>query len=143
MDIERCSAMIERHEGRRLHPYLCPAGKMTIGVGRNLIDTGISHEEAEMLLRNDIRRIYAEMLRQEWFCRLDDVRQEALVDMAFNLGIAGVFGFRRMIASLTAGDYAAAAGHALDSAWARQVGSRARELAEMIAKGESYVPNHR
>jgi len=44
-----------KHEGLRLKPYHCPAGKLTIGVGRNLEDKGITEEEAVMLLENDIQ----------------------------------------------------------------------------------------
>ncbi|MFD2234837.1 glycoside hydrolase family protein, partial [Phaeospirillum tilakii] len=43
-----------RDESLRLKPYRCPAGKLTIGIGRNLDDVGISREEAETLLDHDI-----------------------------------------------------------------------------------------
>lgn len=43
-----------RDEGLRLHPYIDSVGKLTIGVGRNLTDMGISQAETEMLLSNDI-----------------------------------------------------------------------------------------
>lgn len=128
--------MLIEHEGLRLRPYLCPAGKISIGVGRNLEDVGISEDEALYLLENDIRR--AEQTAR-WCCRrhgiefsgLQENVQLALLDMAFNLGYR-LSGFRKMFAALKAGDYKEAAREMLDSKWATQVGSRAQELAEMV-----------
>ena len=46
--------LLTRHEGRRPFPYLDTAGKLTIGVGRNLTDRGLSSAEIDLLLANDI-----------------------------------------------------------------------------------------
>ena len=51
---EKLTAQLTKHEGLRLKPYHCPAGKLTIGIGRNLEDKGITEKEAVMLLENDI-----------------------------------------------------------------------------------------
>ena len=53
--MNRIKAQLVRHEGLRLKPYRCTAGKLTIGIGRNLDDCGISQTEAYLLLENDIR----------------------------------------------------------------------------------------
>ena len=55
--MESMIGMLKRHEGLRLKPYQDTIGKLTIGYGRNLDDRGISKEEAEYLLRNDISRV--------------------------------------------------------------------------------------
>ena len=40
-------------EGIKLKPYTDSVGKLTIGVGRNLNDVGISEDEARFLLGNE------------------------------------------------------------------------------------------
>lgn len=124
------------HEGLRLKPYVDAGNRLTIGVGRNLDDAGISKEEALLLLHNDIKRVSRELdERLPWWRSLSDTRQKVLISMAFNLGISRLMGFQNMLASLQEGDFAAAAGHMLDSRWASQVGNRALELAYMMENG--------
>ena len=139
MPIEALRKQLLRHEGEVLHAYEDHLGYLTIGVGR-LIDKrrggGITHDEAMMLLDNDIRRVIDELeSRAPWFKRLDTTRQQAIANMAFQLGVSGLLGFRKMIGALDHGDYRKAADEALDSRWARQTPNRAREIADMIRKG--------
>jgi lysozyme len=127
---------IRLHEGERLKPYRCSAGKLTIGVGRNLDDRGITREESAMLLDNDIRLLEIELFRAlPWASALDDVRQRVLLDMAFNLGLPGLLQFKRTLEAIRTGQYQQAATMMLDSLWARQVGQRAERLARMMATG--------
>ena len=127
---------IRLHEGERLKPYRCTAGKLTIGVGRNLDDRGITSEESAMLLDNDIRLLEVELFRAlPWASALDDVRQRVLLDMAFNLGLPGLLQFKRTLEAIRTGQYQQAATMMLDSLWARQVGQRAERLARMMATG--------
>lgn len=124
------------HEGERLKPYRCTAGKLSIGVGRNLDDTGISHEESLYLLANDIRRAEQDVLRSfAWAKGLDPVRFAALIDMCFNLGISRLRGFKKFLAALAVSDWQGAAIEMMDSAWARQVGQRAFRLRNMVLTG--------
>jgi lysozyme len=134
--MKRLIAMLQRHEGLRLKPYLCTADKLTIGYGRNLDDMGISEDEALYLLQNDIDACYSELNVFNWFQELDQVRQEALVDMRFNLGLPRFLSFKKMIARLIAKEYSQAAEEIINSLYARQVGNRANELAYMIERGE-------
>lgn len=127
--------LLIRHEGLRLKPYLDTVGKLTIGVGRNLDDMGISEAEALHLLRNDIETHRRELGRFPWFQRLDDTRQAVILNMHFNLGAARFNSFRKMIECLEEGDYVSAAGEMLNSRWAAQVGDRARELSTMMMRG--------
>ena len=134
------AAMIRQlrlHEGERLKPYRCTAGKLTIGVGRNLEDRGITAEESAYLLGNDIDRFATELLRAlPWVAQLDEVRQRVLLDMAFNLGMAGLLTFKNTLATIKAGDYQKAAAMMLDSKWAGQVGQRAERLSRMMYTGK-------
>lgn len=125
------------HEGERLRPYRCTAGKLTIGVGRNLEDRGITTEESAMLLSNDISREERELLAAlPWVAKLSEVRQRVLLDMSFNLGLHGLLAFKRTLAAIQAGQYQQAAGMMLESLWARQVGQRAQRLSQMMATGQ-------
>ena len=126
------------HEGLRLKPYRCTAGKLTIGVGRNLEDKGISHDEAMLLLRNDIAEVTVQLEQFDWFRALGPVRRKVLIDMCFNLGMAGLLGFQKMIEALKQGDYEAAADEMVYSRWYRQVGERGRRLERMMRTGEDY-----
>ncbi|CCG42198.1 glycoside hydrolase family protein [Magnetospirillum molischianum] len=124
-----------RDEGLKLKPYRCTAGKLTIGVGRNIEDRGITADEAMVLLDNDIVVIAAELDRAIPFWRkLSDARQRALINMAM-MGVPRLLGFKRMLYALSIGDYPGAAAEALNSKWAGQVGDRAIRLADMIRRG--------
>lgn len=135
--MDQLKAQLKRHEGLRLKPYKCSAGKLTIGYGRNLEDVGISEREAEYLLERDIDKAVADLSRAfDWFGRLDSVRQDVVINMTFNIGLTRLFGFRRMIAALDRGDFNSAADEMLDSKWARQVKGRAKELSRQMKLGE-------
>jgi hypothetical protein len=68
--------------------------------------------------------------RYRWFDALDEVRQQFVAEMAFNLGIARFDGFRVAIAAIAAGDYHGAAVEVLASCWAEPVKGRALVLAQ-------------
>ena len=134
---------IKRHEGFSSTVYRCPTGRLTIGFGR-CVDpdeqgTGITEEEAEDLLANDLVKFEAAARRvvgDNIWSLLNQVRREALIEMAFNMGAGNLAKFRRMINALMAEDYEGAATQALDSRWANQVGKRADRIAERIRTGE-------
>jgi lysozyme len=138
MDLIELKDQLIQHEGLRLHPYRCPAGKLTIGCGRNLEDRGISRDEAMLLLTNDIREAADDVVNiigMGVWDRLTDARQRVLVDMRFNLGPGGFRGFKRMIQAVRDQRWEDAANEMIDSNWARQVTSRANRLAAMMREG--------
>lgn len=133
---DKLTDMLVDHEGLRRKPYRCTAGKLTIGVGRNLDDRGISTDEAMYMLANDIRDSRRELSAAfPWFDKLDEVRQAVLIDMCVNLGLSRLQGFRNTLALIGVGKYEAAAQEMLDSKWAEQVGRRAQRLSRMMATG--------
>lgn len=135
-DRQKLIQQLRRHEGERLKPYRCSSGKLTIGVGRNLDDRGITAAESAYLLNNDIDRVWVELeSRMPWIRQLNEARQRVLLDMAFNLGIDGLMKFRNTLATIRAGDYQKAGVMMLDSLWAKQVDNRARRLARMMQTG--------
>lgn len=127
---------LTRHEGLKLKPYRDTVGKLTIGVGRNLDDVGISVDEAMLLLDNDLDKAEQELQARFPITRhMTGPRYYALVNMAFNLGITRLAKFQRMWQAIGDDDWDRAAAEALDSKWARQVGTRAQEIAEMMRRG--------
>lgn len=136
--LQRIKEQLVRHESLRLKPYRCTAGKLTIGYGRNLDDSGISQTEAYVLLENDIQNYEKQLLNEipEIYDPLDEVRKSVLLNMCFNLGIGGLLGFNNTLAFIAAGDWERAANGMLASNWAKQVGRRAIELSELMRKGK-------
>ncbi len=127
---------IMNDEGLRLEPYKDTVGKLTIGYGRNLDDVGISEAEAEYLLRSDLRRTINNLdSKLSWWRNLTRNRQCAIANMCFNLGVGGLLTFEKMLEALKEKDYPLAADEALDSLWAKQVGDRAKRIADLIRHG--------
>ena len=141
MDLALLRAELTRDEGLRLRPYTDTTGHLTIGVGRNLTDNGISEREAQVLLLNDIARVVEQLDHAlPWWQGLDPVRQRVMANMAFNLGIASFLGFHNTIILIQSGRYDAAAAGMRSSLWARQVGPRAERLAAMMETGKEPTP---
>ena len=117
-------------------PYKDSVNKLTIGYGRNLTDRGLSNSEAEYLLANDIQEVIDGLRKSYWwFDTINEVRQEVVINMAFNLGLAGFAKFRNTVGYISDGNYKQAAANMLKSKWAIQVGYRARELAREMETG--------
>ena len=137
MNKQKLVEQLEKHEGLRLNPYTDTVGKLTIGIGRNLEDKGITPDEARFMLNNDIVYFANEVSRLfAPFNSLDNARQNVLINMAFNLGVAGLFTFKNFLSCVMVGDFDKAAIEMLNSKWARQVGNRANELAEQMRTGD-------
>lgn len=139
--------MIKKHERYAAFPYLCTAGRTTIGYGRNLQDNGISILEADFMLDNDIEECQRCLLKYSWYNIQPYDTKCALVDMCFNLGIPRLLLFKRMISALEKKDYKTAAAEALDSKWAKQVPNRAEYIASIFKKNgagsnESRIRNN-
>jgi lysozyme len=108
-------------------------------VGRNISANGLglSDDEVDYLLENDIARVIKELSSEyPWFNSLDDVRKDAMIDISFNLGATRLRGFKKALAAMEVADYTLAAKEFLDSKWSRDVKGRAHELASMIETGE-------
>ena len=138
----RLRRLLTIDEGLRFDVYLDSQGNPTVGYGHLVVasdelqlgDT-ISPARAEAFFQMDIAEVEDELVQQSWFIPLDDVRQTALADMTFNIGITKEDQFVKMIAALQAQDYSTAGDEMLDSLWARQVGQRAVRLSNIIRSG--------
>ena len=131
--------MLRKHEGVRDKVYLCSAGYETIGGGRNISEDGLglSDDEIDYLLSNDIKRVREELTEEYyWFAGLDEARQDAMIDISFNLGQTRLRGFVKSLEAMAREDFDTAADEFMDSKWSEQVGDRAVEVTEIIRTGE-------
>jgi lysozyme len=134
---QKLKGLLLQHESYKQFPYTDSTGHLTIGIGRNLSDRGISSAEAFNLLDDDII-YFTNKLNHflNYFAELAEPRQIALIDMCFNLGVQGLLNFTQMLSALERRDYEEAAREMLDSKWAVQVGERAVCLANIMRNGE-------
>ena len=140
MSNDKLIEMLKIHEGVETHAYKCSASKITIGVGRNIDPEGgigLQEDEIDYLLQNDIDRIITELdFEYGWFSELNEARQDAMVDISFNLGQTRLRKFQKALTAMAKSDWDTAADEFMDSKWAKQVGNRAKELTGMIRTGE-------
>ena len=136
MDKQKLIEELKRDEGVRFKPYHCSADKLTIGVGRNLDDVGITEVESDFVLANDIDNCVEELTRTfNWFDELSNVRQRVMINMCFNLGLSRLLNFKNFLGAVESKDYVKAGVEMLDSKWATQVGPRATRLKNMMIEG--------
>ena len=154
---DRIVEMLKRHEGLRTYPYNCSQGKLTIGIGRNLedrgitdgelmhmnrdledvINNGLTDEDAYYLCINDIKNVEKELVaKKPIVLQLNEARQMCLVDMGFNMGVPRLMKFVNMWKAIDNVDFQWASEEMLDSRWAKQVGRRATHLSEVMRTGE-------
>lgn len=136
MNITRLRQQLIEHEGVEYKPYRCTSDKLTIGVGRNIEDRGISHETAMQMLDEDIDICINELQQTvSYWDELPEIVQEALVNLCFNMGIKRLMAFKKTFGYLREQQYDKAADELLDSRYANQVGKRAEDVADMIREG--------
>jgi lysozyme len=128
--------LIKTHEALDLRMYPCTSGKLTIGWGRNIEDNGIRLDEAELMLSNDIRDCRVQLTKEySWFNSLDEVRQAAVLDLCFNLGITRLRKFVKFATAMARSDWQRAGDELVSSAWYGQVKSRGPRVVLMIRTG--------
>lgn len=131
--LQKLKEILVEDEGVRLYPYLDTVGKLTIGVGHNLTDLGLSQDAVNFIFAEDIQRLLSsELGNKRWFKDLSDNRKVVVLSMCFNLGISGFLKFKKTIQYLRAKDYIAASKEMLDSKWARQVPVRAKKMSAIM-----------
>lgn len=134
--MDKLTELLIEHEGLRLFVYKDTMDKDTIGVGRNLSDRGIRQDEAMYMLANDLKESRAELSHYDWYNSLDEVRQDVLVELHFNIGLSKLLGFHQTLLAIENKDFAAAAMHLLNSQWAQQVGKeRSQNMADRLHFG--------
>jgi lysozyme len=147
IDKQKLRAQLSLHEDRRKFVYDDATGKSideahfvrgkpTVGVGRNLADRGLSDDEIDYLLDNDINDCIAEAQKFRWFEALNPVRQAAVTELVFNLGMTRLSGFKKFLNFMNEHRYTHAAGELKNSLWYQQVKGRGDTLINQIITGE-------
>jgi len=134
MNLDTLKSQLKQHEGFKATAYKCPAGKLTIGYGRNIENKGVTEEEAEYLLENDIEECFEDLdkIFKNQFFLFPESAQFVFVDMRLNLGSQGFRGFKNMIAAAKKLDWKAVKAAMINSHWYLQVGERGMNLVAMI-----------
>jgi lysozyme len=136
LDRQKLKTQLISHEGKKTKVYKDSLGVETIGVGRNLRDKGLSEDEINYLLDNDINECLTDLKSfLPYFEDLDDTRQRVLLDMRFNLGPTRFRGFKNMLKAVKDSRFVDASNAMLNSKWAKQVKGRAKRLAKMMSDG--------
>jgi len=141
--IEKTKKVLRHDEGVRFQPYRDTVGKLTIGVGRNLDDVGISDMTVDQMLEEDICKAVssAKAIFGGQFDTMTPLRQIAIVNMLFNLGEPRFKRFVMTIAAIKRNDFKSAKDHALHSRWAKQVGARAQRVVSMLEENKDIYPS--
>jgi lysozyme len=142
--------LLTKHEGRKNKPYKDTKGLATIGIGHNIDAKGLPYDIDAFLEANGyitdemIDRLYDEDVRDATFdCKrlypgfnnLTESRQNALIDFVFNVGYKTAYTFKNTNKAINEERWDDAADGLLASKYARQVGKRARDVAEMLRDG--------
>lgn len=142
MNLEKTRQLIELHEGRERNMYKDSRGIWTIGIGHNIQERGLSDAAIDFIFHEDIADVVDDCQTFHWFDNLDEVRQAAVIDMVFNMGLSVFRGFRRTIAYLENGEYDLAGSEILrgsrpdgKSHYYAQVGQRAVTISRMLKTG--------
>lgn len=153
---EVCIQRLCVNEGIRLKPYYCPAGHLTIGIGRNLegnpltaeekayighsVKQGITNDQAFYLCRNDLKKVRNDLDKNlPWWRDLNADRQFVMIDLCFNMGIGnskkGLLSFKNTLQAIALGNYIKASENLLKSKYAKDVGVRADRNAYCLKYG--------
>ena len=141
MNLERLMESVKKHEGYRNKVYLDTLGKRTVGVGHLCVEDfwedDKEYEERFLMeiLAEDLQNAIngARELKEEHSCTdIDEIAQEIIVEMVFQLGKNGVSKFKNMWKALSEHNYTGASYEMLDSKWAKQTPNRAKSMAELM-----------
>ena len=135
LDPYKLKVMLVRDEGLKLKPYRCTAGKLTLGVGRNVDDVGITEATAFQMLDEDVATAEAgcaSLFGAQAWSSWSEIRRLGWVNFVFNLGVVGASTFQGALRAAKGGNWAEVERHLKASKWYGQVGSRAERVIALI-----------
>lgn len=137
MNLDKLESELSLEEGKNLKMYLDSLKIPTIGIGHNLRDKPISERACRVIFEDDVNDAIADLDKYlPWWRNEDDVRQNALIDLCFNLGIESLLGFKNTLQAWQEHRYEDACQGLGASLWATQVGRRAQRIQQMVKTGE-------
>ena len=140
---DKIAEMIRRNEGCRHEVYLDTEGTPTCGVGHALhIGSHVPDRVVKSFFQHDMYCTYTsyDRFERKTGLILSEPRKAVIIDMIFQMGYAGMMGFKDMIAALKRGEFSAARDAILDSRYAEQTPERAMRNAEQMESGEWVKP---
>jgi lysozyme len=127
---------IRRDEGYTRLPMRDTRGNLFIGYGFDLETVGLNPTECFLVLTHRLSELKTELVKTlPWVGAIDAVRQDAITNMAYNLGIDDLRKFNTFLALAEAGNWEGAANDLSQTAWAQEVGSRAHRLQVQLRTG--------
>ena len=141
MNMDRLLASVKKHEGYRNKVYLDTLGKRTVGVGHLCVEDfwedDKEYEEKFLMtiLEHDLQTAIksAKKLIADHGCMdMDEIAEEIVIEMVFQLGKTGVSKFKNMWKALSELNYVGASFEMLDSRWAKQTPNRANGMADTM-----------
>ena len=125
---------IKKHEGFSPKVYECTEGYDTIGYGFAVKDLIIDKDVADLILMRKLHTLLERItIAFPWFKDIDDKAKSVVVNMCYQLGIRGFSKFKKTIYYLETEQYEEASTECLDSLWAKQTPSRAKDISEQLA----------
>jgi lysozyme len=140
--MDRLLASVKKHEGYRNKVYLDTLGKRTVGVGHLCVEDfwedDKEYEEKFLMtiLEHDLQSAIKgakDLISENGCTDIDEIAEELIIEMVFQLGKNGVSKFRNMWKHLSALEYSSAASEMLDSRWAKQTPNRAQAMSAQMA----------
>lgn len=124
---------IIEHEGFSHVAYPDPLTKgapYTFGHGL----TTITESESIEIVKNRVSSIITALsLKLPYWNSIPDEAKEVLVEMAYQMGVSGLLGFKKTLYAVKTKDYVGASKQMLQSLWAKQTPKRAQTLAKKMA----------
>jgi hypothetical protein len=123
---------------RHHHPVVAHDHGITIGVGRDLGNQGLSDDEIDLMLKNDLERARKYLLEHyPWMLRLDPCRFAALQELCMRMGPVSFNAHRQMLIHMELDDYKAAGKRLAKSTWCVKAGADvSAHLIVMLVTGE-------
>ncbi len=127
-----CRKVLIYDEGFREYPYEDTMRNITFGIGRRRV----SYKEAIDMCDSDIMWFIEQLnSKLSFFDKLNNARKMVIVNMCFNIGLAGFMHFESMLAAIERNDFDTAANEMMRSKWATQVPARAERLSKIMREG--------
>lgn len=141
--INKLKEQLKIDEGIKYEIYEDHLGYATFGIGHLITDTDeeygwpigteVSEDRVNEVFETDVQKFINET--QKVFPDLTDKPdniQIVLINMCFNLGAPRLSKFKKFIAAINDEQWIEAAVEMMDSRWAKQVGSRAERLKQIV-----------
>lgn len=141
-------SLLNFEEGFKATPYIDTEGYPTVGTGFKIGPKGAALSNYTFTLPKEASDVWLESFVNQTIAKMNasppivaalskcnEPRRDILISMAFQMGVAGLAGFKNTLAMIAAGNFAGAADGMMNSLWAKQTPARAKRHADVIRNG--------